>query len=199
MCIAVLNKGGKLSPKILQQMWESNPQGAGLMYVDKNTKDLVTYKTKWEKKFYWEYDLAKHRAKDGVVVLHFRIATQGFGDENLHPFLNNKKNLGFVHNGILNDYCFRGHRLSDTALFHDDVVQKLDASFVYDDDLIERMEKYVGGYNKLIFMNLVGHCAIINEKAGIWVGDDWFSNDSFQSRKMYHGHRLFDNQGLLEF
>jgi len=199
MCIAVLNKGGKLSPQILQQMWESNPQGAGLMYVDKNTKELVTYKTTFERKFYWEYDVAKNRAKDGVVVLHFRIATQGFGEGNLHPFVNKRNNLGFVHNGILNDYCHRGHIKSDTALFHADVVQQLDASFVYDDTLIERMEKYVGNYNKLIFMNLVGHCAIINEKAGMWVGDDWFSNDSFKSRKMYYGHRLFDNQGLLDF
>lgn len=199
MCIAVLNKGPKLDRKTLETMWQSNPQGGGLMYVDKNTKELVTYKTMFDKKMFWEYDLAKHRAKDGVVVLHFRIATQGFQEHNLHPFVNNKKNLGFVHNGIISQYCSRGHVDSDTLRFHQDVVQGLDASFVYDEDLLGRMEEFVGAYNKLIFMNLIGHTAIVNESSGIWVGDDWFSNDGFKTRKHYYGHRLFDNQGLLEF
>ena len=63
MCIAVLNKGPKLDRRTLETMWQSNPQGGGLMYVDKNTKELVTYKTMFDKKMFWEYDLAKHRAR----------------------------------------------------------------------------------------------------------------------------------------
>lgn len=189
MCIAIYNNGGELHWETIVNSWTNNPQGGGLLFVNKKTNKLQSYKTYELKQFYKAYLELLDVAKNGTMVLHFRIATQGIRTlDNLHPFMNPNETLGFVHNGIISRHVNYHSDKSDTALFNDVVVSKLNENFVYDEDLRERMEKYVGRWNKLIFMNNKADVAIINEDGGDWVNDNWFSNDSWCTSNKYHGH-----------
>lgn len=189
MCIAILNQRHELSLDTLHNSWANNPQGGGLLFVNKKTNKLQSFKTYDFRQFYKCYLESLEVAKNETVVLHFRIATQGQRTlDNLHPFVNDKGSLGFVHNGIISKHCDYKNDKSDTALFHDQVVQKLNENFVYSKDLQSRMTNYVGSWNKLIFMNRLGDFAIINEDKGEWFNDQWFSNDSWCTDNKYHGH-----------
>jgi len=189
MCIAILNQKHELSLETITNSWYNNPQGGGLLFVNKKTGKLQSFKTFELKQFYKAYLEFLDVAKDDKMILHFRIATQGVKSlDNLHPFINEVSGLGFVHNGIISQHCDRNNSKSDTALFNDVVVTKLDSDFVNDKDLQTRMEKYVGRWNKLIFMNDDADTTIINEVQGEWVNDQWFSNDSWCTSNRYHGH-----------
>jgi len=189
MCIAILNQNHELSLETISNSWYNNPQGGGMLFVNKDTNKLQSFKTFELRQFYKAYLELLDLAKDGTMILHFRIATQGVKSvDNLHPFINDVSGLGFVHNGIISQHCDRSSKKSDTALFNDDVVSKLSSDFVYDEDLQNRMTKYVGKWNKLIFMNDDADVTIINENQGEWVNDQWFSNDSWCTSNRYHGH-----------
>lgn len=189
MCIAILNQNHELSLETISNSWHNNPQGGGMLFVNKDTNKLQSFKTFELRQFYKAYLELLDLAKDGTMILHFRIATQGVKSvDNLHPFINDVSGLGFVHNGIISQHCDRSNAKSDTALFNDDVVSKLSSDFVYDEDLQNRMTKYVGKWNKLIFMNDDADVTIINENQGEWVNDQWFSNDSWCTSNRYHGH-----------
>lgn len=189
MCIAILNQNNELPFDVIETSWDNNPQGAGLLYTDKNTKTLRAFKSYDLFDFYRNYLEVLDEAKDGIVILHFRIATQGVKSfDNLHPFINQKGNLGFVHNGIISQFVNHRSTKSDTALFNDEIVNFLDETFIGDKDRRHRLEQYVRSYNKLIFMNKYGKTCIINEKAGIWENNNWYSNDSYCTSNMYAGH-----------
>jgi predicted glutamine amidotransferase len=189
MCIAILNQNHELSLETIGNSWHNNPQGGGLLFVNKKTNQLQSFKTFELRQFYKAYLELLDVAKDNTMILHFRIATQGVKSlDNLHPFINDVSGLGFVHNGIISQHCDRSSQKSDTALFNDVVVSKLTSDFVYDEDLQNRMTKYVGKWNKLIFMNDDADVTIINENQGEWVNDQWFSNDSWCTSNRYHGH-----------
>jgi len=192
MCIAIYNHRHELSFETLRNSWDNNPQGGGLLFLNKKTNKLQTFKTYDFRQFYKAYLELLEVAKNETMILHFRIATQGEKTlDNLHPFLNEKENLGFVHNGIISQYSGWQHKLSkksDTALFNEQVVNKLTEKFIYDQDQKRRMEKFVGRWNKLIFMNKFGDVSIVNEESGDWFNDQWFSNDSWCTLNKYHGH-----------
>jgi predicted glutamine amidotransferase len=188
MCIAILNKNNELSLDTIETCWDNNPQGAGLLWADKRGF-LRSFKTYYLHDFYRNYLEVIDEAKNGTVILHFRIATQGFRNmDNLHPFINQKSGLGFVHNGIISQFVDHRNPKSDTALFNEKVVSFLPKSIIHDKKMQRKLAENVRTYNKLIFMNHNGDTAIINEAQGVWDGDNWFSNDSYCSDNRYHGH-----------
>jgi predicted glutamine amidotransferase len=189
MCIAILNQNNELSFETIENSWYNNPQGAGMLYTDKNINTLRSYKSFDLYDFYRNYLEVLDEAKNGTVILHFRIATQGVkGYDNLHPFINQKANLGFVHNGIISQFVNHKSPKSDTAIFNDRIVSFLDETFIDDNQRQYTMAEFVRSYNKLIFMNNFGDTCIINEKEGIWEGNNWYSNDSYCTANMYYGH-----------
>lgn len=113
MCIiAVYEKGLVLNENELKTCFQNNPDGAGLMY-QKNGKVRI------EKGFMtWEgfWHTAKQLPVDVDRVFHFRIATSGkISTACCHPFpvcddykkmslANCTVNMGFAHNGVLNDF-----------------------------------------------------------------------------------------------
>jgi len=191
MCIAILNQNNELSLDTIETCWENNPQGAGLLWADKRGF-LRSFKSYDLGDFYRNYLEVIDEAKNGTVILHFRIATQGVRSlDNLHPFINQRTGLGFVHNGIISQFVDHRSPKSDTALFNEKVVSYLPQSIIYDKKVQNWLSKNVREYNKLIFMNGNGDTAIINEKHGVWENENWFSNDSFCTFNRYHGHIKF--------
>jgi len=178
MCIAILNTSKQLPDNYIKNSWDNNNQGAGLLWQDAGM--LHTYKTFSYKEFLKKYKQVR-KATKGKVVLHFRIATSGYkGLENLHPFLVNE-HLGFVHNGVIDGLGNMQH--SDTYRFNE-MLKDLPNNFLESATIREFISSYIG-YSKLVFLSSGNTHTIINEDMGHWVGDDWFSNTSYQHYNDY--------------
>lgn len=179
MCLALLAKqGSRVSHRLIRRAWESNPDGAGLMFADGG--ELYIYRFMDSERSLWK---AYQELLDGGkqicdVVMHFRYATHGACTEyNCHPF-EVHPGLAMVHNGIINIKQEKGDRRSDTRAFAEDYLAKLSPDFHLDDGTCKVLEEVVGGTNKLIFLDELGRSRIVNESLGFWEGGVWFSNRS---------------------
>lgn len=181
MCIAILNtnKAGRLPKKQIQNSWDNNDMGAGLLW-NKSGK-LNVFKSYDYEEYLEKYNELRDDKSVGNIVLHFRIATSGYnGEHNLHPFLTND-NLGFVHNGIIKGLGNKS--FSDTYEFND-MLKKFKHNFLSCDMTKYFISEYIG-YSKLIFLDNKDKYTIINEEMGKWSSGNWYSNDSYKEYKPY--------------
>jgi hypothetical protein len=179
MCIAILNtKNVTLKKELLNNCWENNGDGAGLLYM-LNGKMQVFKEMKSFDKFYNEYIRVRKEIQKQNIVLHFRISTHGkVNKTNCHPFLVHEE-LGFVHNGMI--YNVPTHtEYSDTHQFNELILKKMTNGFEYDEHILDMIEGYIGVGSKLIFLNANDDFAIVNSKAGHWNMGCWFSNSSYK-------------------
>lgn len=176
MCIAILNRKGALSRKILNECWNNNPDGAGLAFFN-GRKIVIEKELKSFKCFYRTYTEHKTHFPDTDFLIHFRIATHGkINETNCHPF-RISKTAAFIHNGIISRLAGKGE-FSDTHKFNELVIKKLPANWMRSEPIIEMMQGYIG-YSKLVF--LFGETSLIlNEDFGIWDKGNWFSNDTYK-------------------
>jgi hypothetical protein len=184
MCIAILNckKGGRLPKKQIQNSWDNNDMGAGLLW-NKDNK-LNVFKTYEYEEYIEKYNELRDDKSIGHIVLHFRIATSGYkGEHNLHPFLTND-NLGFVHNGVIKG--LGNKTFSDTYEFND-MLKKFSHNFLTCEMSKFFISEYIG-YSKLIFLDNKDKYTIINEELGKWSSGNWYSNDSYKEYNDYSYH-----------
>ena len=181
MCIAILNtsKAGGLPKKQIQNSWDNNDMGSGLLW-NKDGK-LNVFKSYNYDDYLEKYNDLRDDKSIGNIVLHFRIATSGYdGEHNLHPFLVND-DLGFVHNGIIKG--LGNKTFSDTYEFND-MLKKYKHNFLTCEMSKFFISEYIG-YSKLIFLDSKDKYTIINEGLGKWSGGNWYSNDSYKEYKSY--------------
>ena len=181
MCVAIFKpKEEQISKEILKRCWESNPHGAGFMYAKdgriKVAKELTSFK-----KFLRVFREHENSAKGCDVVIHFRIMTHGVLDyRNTHPHrVNNETWL--VHNGIIDDHCYKNAKLSDTVKFCK-MLGGLPRDFMNNPATVN----LIGGYSdtdKMIMLNTRGESRIVNEELGIWDQGIWYSNQSYEKPK----------------
>ena len=178
MCIIVLNSREHLSKELLHECWQSNSNGAGLMYaIDGKLnifKELKNFKT-----YYEYYSTLRKEFKKTKIALHFRIATSGKIDtNNIHPFIVNEK-LAFMHNGIIDIPLQKKSKISDTIAFNQKILKQLPQNFLNNHAMTELISRYIER-SKLLFMNNQGKYWIINEHLGHWdKKGNWFSNFSY--------------------
>lgn len=187
MCIAILNtkKGGRLPKNQIQNSWDNNDMGAGLLWSKDNK--LNVFKTYEYDEYLDKYNEIRDDKSVGNIVLHFRIATSGYnGEHNLHPFLVNN-DLGFVHNGVIKGLGNKS--FSDTYQFND-MLKKFNHNFVSCEMTKYFISEYIG-YSKLIFLDNKDRYTIINEELGKWNSGNWYSNDSY---KQYNDFHYYGNQ-----
>lgn len=181
MCIAILNtkKAGRLPKKQVQNSWDNNDMGAGLLW-NKDGK-LSVFKSYDYEEYVDKYNELRDDNTIGNIVLHFRIATSGYnGEHNLHPFLTND-DLGFVHNGVIKGLGNKS--FSDTYEFND-MLKKFKHNFLSCDMTKYFISEYIG-YSKLVFLDNKDKYTIINEELGKWANGNWYSNDSYKEYKPY--------------
>lgn len=187
MCIAIYNNKDLLTKKTLQNCWNSNDDGAGMLWVQDG--QLQVYKQlKSFKAFFKQYQ--EVRKVTDKVVLHFRIRTHGVVDErNIHPFIVDET-VGFVHNGIIQEFSYGVSEFSDTWHFNE-FLKDMPKNFTKSNSVMTLISEFIGSYNKLIFMSNDNEVTIVNEKAGFWDGESWFSNKSYLDPTLrYYGHKL---------
>lgn len=190
MCIAIMNGGKMLPKKKLSNCWTYNDDGAGMLFIQDGK--LVAEKfpniggDSFDK-FYQRYTEVKSSVSgEQPMLLHFRIATHGMSEEYLHPFFVTPE-LGLVHNGVIRG--FGSQDKSDTAEFTELLSTIPNVSMEMLDNLFieDAIYEYLGGTNKLIFLDNEGEYRIFGEKLGEWIGDNWFSNDSHTKAIRYYG------------
>ena len=183
MCVIVAKKMGIELPskKILENCFDVNPDGAGLMYVNENKKIVIekgfmTFEAFYKKltELNKKYDLKKK-----ALVMHFRITTQGgTSPENCHPFpvTDDEKKLkatylecndvAFAHNGIISLYSMRDDKgMSDTMLLSKELLYPLfnyNKKFYKQEHNQELIEEIIGT-DKIAFLD--------NEEKIITIGE----------------------------
>lgn len=171
MCVIIVKEKNQNKPSMefLKKAWNTNPDGAGVMYVKNNRviiqKGLMTFNDFWK--------VAKNLPNETTIVYHFRIATHGSRDKKgTHPFpiSNNddvlqksfiKTNVGVAHNGIISltaNYNKKHNpkNLSDTQLFIRDylyTLQKMNMKWFENKKLRDLVEKSLGSKMVLLTNN----------------------------------------------
>ncbi len=187
MCIAILNASGNTLPEAyLENSWDNNNQGAGLLWVE--NRKLKSFKTFKYEELRERYFQLRENMFIGNIVLHFRIATAGKHNEtNLHPFFVNK-NLAFVHNGIIPK--LGDNTYSDTWWFNETILKKLPTNFINNSVICGFIKESIS-WSKLLFLDKNDKYYIINAQQGHWdESGNWFSNESYLSRNdfVYYGN-----------
>ncbi len=178
MCIAIVNNDSRpIKKKTFFASWESNPDGASFMYAVGGKIHVIKELEKPE--ILWTKYIAAKKRYEVPMVLHFRIGTSGTKDlYNVHPF-KVKDDVYFCHNGILNITVPKESKENDTQIFNNVILKNLPSNFLNDAAILNLIELSIGTGNKFIFLDVTGAATIINERAGHWIGENWFSNYSY--------------------
>ena len=73
---------------------------------------------------------------------------------------------------------------SDTYMFNELILKQFNFGFEYNDTIMEMLGRYIDS-SKLVFLNSDNDYFIVNEKAGHWHMDCWFSNTSYKQVNNY--------------
>ena len=212
MCVIALSPvGQRLDKSTLSDMWDTNPDGSGVSFIDE-TKTIQTYKT-MDKDDFIKVTLSVYDkySVSSPILVHCRIATHGsVCIANNHPF-NVDNHTVMAHNGIID--CVEvpdSSDISDTRMFINTWLRYLRPTWLDDTD----MREYIGsiiGWSKLAFIttnqNLRNDYYIINEDDGQWTNGTWFSNDNhctlsganFQYRNYDYGSRYMDGTYVNDY
>ena len=185
MCIiAVIPKDKSITKQALYNMFENNPDGAGIGFVDKHTNKLAIHAGIFSPKELWNiYKLIKSNTNNDIII-HCRLATHGkVNIEMCHPFFVNE-HLLFAHNGIILEMPI-SKTYSDTYYFNEFILKKFKDGFEYNDMLMNYLEKSLGKFNKLAFLNDKGAVVITNKNNWIEYKGILYSNESFLNNNEY--------------
>jgi len=152
MCIIAIKPQGKqmFDDNTIKTMFINNPDGAGYMFYDKDSKKVCIKKGFMTCKGLLD-SLHSKDFTDTNVILHFRIGTSGLNDKlNCHPYplyqINDTKcscELGMAHNGILHDFTPpKGSKINDTQTFIKEVLNNLKKGFLFDADKVMLIQKF---------------------------------------------------------
>ena len=210
MCVIVAKKMGVELPskKILENCFDVNPDGAGLMYVNENKKIVIEKGFMTFEAFYkklTELD-KKYDLKKKALVMHFRITTQGgTSPENCHPFpiTDDEKKLkatylecndvAFAHNGIISLYSMRDDKgMSDTMLLSKELLYPLfnyNKKFYKQEHNQELIEEIIGT-DKIAFLDNKENITLIGDFKKD--GELYFSNLNHKKNYNYYNYNYND-------
>lgn len=182
MCIAILNRKGKITKKRLRICFDNNPDGAGLLWAE--DRQLQSFKTFKFPEFWKTYSTLRDKlGEKGFIVLHFRIATSGkVNDENCHPFITNR-NIGFVHNGILS--VTDGDKVYSDTYYFNEFLKNFKPKWRGDVASMTILQNMIGS-SKMIFMDNLGTAWILNADAGAEEDGNWYSNETYKSSSKFY-------------
>lgn len=197
MCIIVAKNKGVALPtkKTLEQCFERNKDGAGIMYV-KNNKVIIEKGLMTFQDFYKKLKSIKKEfggdLTNKAIVMHFRIGTHGENDKaTTHPFPISSNfddlratyfetDLGMAHNGIMSAYNY-DRTLSDTQSFIKDYVsvfKELNKKFYLNNKVMEIISNEANiSSNKLCFLD--------NKENIYWYGNKVIDNGVIYSNETY--------------
>lgn len=182
MCIAIVKKeGANISDEYLENCFDNNKDGAGIAYAYEGK--LYICKGIFDKDKFIKTVREAEKKAQGAMLIHCRIGTSGLMDKtNCHPHIINNRCV-MIHNGILHINVPNDSKISDTVLFIKNYLNELPKDFMSNENLCELIKMAIGSGNKFALLNNKGEYKIINEEAGNWVNDIWYSNTSYSYNK----------------
>lgn len=200
MCIIAVKKPGVPFPseETIENMWYSNPDGAGIMYTDGSNRVTIDKGYMTLKEFTARLEALRTEidVDKEAVVFHFRIGTSGGNvAQNTHPFpisnrvkdlrsLRTRTKIGIAHNGII--HIKRPiDSISDTMEYIRSKLYPIYTRkhwFFKDKEMLDKIERQIT--SKMVFLEpsrevqLVGH--FITEKDGMI-----YSNTSYEDYSKY--------------
>lgn len=189
MCLLIAQVIGAdpVSDARLRQGWKANKDGAGYAFVADGK--LVVCRPFFKfKPFLAAYKA--HHAKYGQsspFLVHFRFTTHGgVSASNTHPFTLAGGKVALGHNGMMHEFESPHKDESDTAFFCRSVLAHRDAEQLMSPKFNKWLEVLIGDSNKLVLIDDTCALSIVNEEAGHWDSDTWYSNNSYMSQKDWH-------------
>lgn len=190
MCIiASIPAGENIGSTELKAMWENNPDGGGIAYIEDGK--VRTYKTMKQSKFRKNFERIVDEYGDSDILVHTRIATHGsICIPNVHPFKVlsggvERNDLVFAHNGILPSAFIPPAKMdiSDTRYINEMLFNHTNLDAVLDDEAWRDMLGDIIGHNKFVFLSSSRahkkESYIINSHLGQYDGRVWYSNSSY--------------------
>jgi len=135
-----------------------------------------------------KYEQAVRSYPESPSLFHLRLATHGLVDtSNCHPFYVGKdKHTVMAHNGILPIDVPKNDPRSDTRIYAEERLPAYGMRPFTSRKTRHKLRKAIGSYNKIAMLttdkSVDKQWVIINEGAGHWVDDTWYSNDSYDLR-----------------
>lgn len=190
MCIIIAKPAGIQCPDLetLETCFNSNPDGAGLMFPDGDQVRIIKGFMAWD-----EFSSTLKALGDTTntsLVMHFRITTHGgTRPECCHPFpltdddtalraLDTRAAVGVAHNGVIHGQATDA-TTSDTMAYIRDVLaplQRMAGDLLASDDAMTVVESTIG--SKLAFLEPDGAITTVGdfiEENGVF-----YSNSSFK-------------------
>ncbi len=182
MCIAIANlRSNLLSDKELENCWDNNPDGAGILYKEDGRLKIYKQLTSFSK-FLRKY---KSVIQGSNCLVHFRVTSAGSTTlANIHPFMVNS-NLGLIHNGTIWKLKPKaGSQRSDTWGLTQ-LLKDVPPDFLKFNGMLTLIEELCGS-SKVAFMDNEESFTIINESLGHYREDgNWCSNHSYEDVQDY--------------
>lgn len=190
MCIIIVKPENEKLPakSIIENCFDSNPDGAGFMYADNGqvhiSKGFMKLKTFYQALGNIDLSLP--------MVLHFRIATAGgISQHNCHPFplsndvhslkaLNIDSDIGIAHNGIIN--IKEETKLSDTQTYIKNILYPLRDQI--DLEPFQNMISLSANSSKFAIMKNSGSIILLGDFTkdnGIYYSNSSYKEQSFKS------------------
>ena len=123
MCLIIQGSPKKFTREIIKKAFDQNSDGFGLMYIDNETKRVITKKFFTKKINKILKTFKTHAKKTDSIALHFRITTNGnTNNQNCHPFNvlnqdNDRIDLSLMHNSPKLPAPLLSDKFSDTYYF----------------------------------------------------------------------------------
>jgi len=185
MCTILTSTGKELPAEFLENIVNSNGDGAGFSYF----KDGAIHIEKGFFDFASLYEAYKKTIGCPIIV-HARFATSGAKNEaNCHPFVISDR-LHFCHNGVLHYFSSKFAGMSDTFGFGEIILKGFDndnpkRKWWRNKGFLWFVKNAIGKGNKLALLDNEGKIEIINEESGEWIeeGVIWASNGYYKEIK----------------
>lgn len=169
------------SERRIQNMWDSNPHGAGIMYQANGKVYVVKGLMTVEDFNHAVKDIGRKRP----MVMHFRIKTHGnIIPELTHPFWIEQDKLAMVHNGIVSWLIqHTTNTLSDTAIYAQWIPYTFENPwYALNTKETQARIRNHSGWSKFAFLHASGRVLIINKESGCSEPDgSWFSNEGYKN------------------
>jgi len=179
-----------ISESKLRTAFDANPDGVGFAFGDGQRVQIRKFRK--FKKFLDAYHRSFEKyGKTSDFVIHFRWTTHGInsGTFNVHPFQIND-GLAFAHNGVIHKVD-DDQKLSDTQVFNRDILKPLSIKNTINPVVLLLIQEYIGNGSKLAFVNRFGQSQIVNEKAGHYLDNIWYSNRSYESAGACYSNPMY--------
>jgi len=195
--IARVPRNSKLTKAQLNAMWDNNPHGGGIAYID--GEEVKVFKSLKKSEFINAYFNISKEFGSRDMLVHTRIRTHGdICIDNVHPFQVNE-NTFMAHNGTIDEATppEKFSEKSDTNWFVEHFMSHVDVTALDDPHFIDMLGNFIGGGpmelyqwygNKLVFLTAdkrtKNDSYVINSHLGQSPGKGiWFSNGSYEDKK----------------